>query len=429
MTTTPARELVVHAPMTLLQGGGTFFSTLIADVQRAQQRVWIETYIFDFTESPVKSQNPNTTDVAHALITAAQRGVQVRLLVDGVGTGALPADWLQRLTDAGVQCQQFSPLGWVGLLNPVRWRRLHRKLCLVDDEIAYCCGINFLDDFYDPNHGTLAAARFDFGVRLAGVPAVADIAAAMEQLWQRIAVLRVGARAARHARFSTLVRHAKSSARALLPAANSNPDAPENIAARAINERVRLLLRDNFRNRTRIERAYRQAIGAAQHEIIIANAYFLPGFKLQRGLVHAARRGVKVTLLLQGRYEYFMQYHAARPVYGALLAAGVEIYEYEASFLHAKVAVVDAGHPHCWATVGSSNLDPLSLLLAREANLAVRDNAFACELRARLCHAMENGGKPVQADRYLARPVVQRALNWLAYGLMRLALLAAGKRY
>ncbi len=428
MTTQSANALAAQ-PMTLLQSGGAFFSALIADIHQARQRVWIETYIFDFTESPVKSQDPNTTDVAQALMTAAQRGVQVRLLVDGVGTGPLPSEWQQRLTDAGVHCQQFSPLGWTGLLNPVRWRRLHRKLCVVDEHIAYCGGINFLDDFYDPNHGTLSAARFDFGMRLQGIPAVDDVAFAMAQLWQRIAVLHNGVQAARQAQFSSLMGHAQTSVRALMPARNGDSDAPKKIAARALSERARLLLRDNFRNRTRIERAYRQAIGAAQHEIIIANAYFLPGFKLQSGLVHAARRGVKVTLLLQGRYEYFMQYHAARPVYGALLAAGVEIYEYEASFLHAKVAVVDAGHPNSWATVGSSNLDPLSLLLAREANLEVRDDAFASELRTRLCHAMENGGKPVQSDRYLARPVVQRVLNWLAYGLMRLALLAAGKRY
>jgi cardiolipin synthase len=121
-----------------------------------------------------------------------------------------------------------------------------------------------------------------------------------------------------------------------------------------------LVLRDNLRNRNRIERAYRKAIGEARQDVLIANAYFLPGAKIRRALMDAARRGVRVRLLLQGRYEYFMQYHAARPVYGALIAAGVEIYEYHSGFLHAKVAVVD-GH---WATVGSSNLDPLSLQLA-----------------------------------------------------------------
>jgi cardiolipin synthase len=188
--------------------------------------------------------------------------------------------------------------------------------------------------------------------------------------------------------------------------------------------RAALLLRDNLRNRNTIERAYRKAIGQARQDILIANAYFVPGGRLRRALIKAARRGVKVTLLLQGRYEYFMQYHAARPVYGALLAAGVDIYEYEASFLHAKVAVVD-GH---WATVGSSNLDPFSLLLAREANVALDDRTFAETLRARLLAAISGHGRRVDAE-YNRRPWRQRLLDLAAYALMRLALLLAGQRY
>ncbi len=418
--------------LTLLQGGGAFFGALIDDINQATQHVWLETYIFDFTPSPMPSTQAGTTDVAVALISAAERGVQVRLLVDGVGTGALPAEWRERFDQAGVQWHLFSPLGLVGLLNPVRWRRLHRKLCVVDGRVAYCGGINLLDDFYDPNHGTLTSPRFDFCVRQQGLPVVADVAATMAQLWQRVQALHSTVQAARQREFGRMLGTARSSVRSLMPAKAIAPvteDAIEIIAAPASNSRAKLLLRDNVRNRKRIERAYRQAIGAARHEIIIANAYFLPGLKLRNGLVHAAQRGVKVKLLLQGRYEYFMQFHAAKPVYGSLLAAGVEIHEYEASFLHAKVAVVDAGHASCWATVGSSNLDPLSLLLAREANLEVRDESFVLALRERLVQAMRTGGKQVQPAAYLARPLVQRALNWVAYGLMRLALTVTGKSY
>ena len=156
-----------------------------------------------------------------------------------------------------------------------------------------------------------------------------------------------------------------------------------------------------------------------------ANAYFVPGGKLRKGLIHAAQRGVRVRLLLQGRYEYFMQYHATRPVYGALLAAGVEIHEYSVSFHHAKVAVID-GH---WATVGSSNLDPLSLLLAREANVVLDDVAFAQDLRARLEHAMVQGGVRVDPAAYANRPWRQRFLDRVAFGVMRILLFLNGKRY
>jgi cardiolipin synthase len=113
--------------------------------------------------------------------------------------------------------------------------------------------------------------------------------------------------------------------------------------------------------------------------------------------------------LLQGRYEYFMQYHGARPVFGALLAAGVEIHEYASGFLHAKVAVID-GH---WATVGSSNLDPLSLLLAREANVVVDD----AHLPGPADPFDQRHGKPrvqLDAQAYANRPLRQRLLDRLA---------------
>jgi cardiolipin synthase len=203
-----------------------------------------------------------------------------------------------------------------------------------------------------------------------------------------------------------------------------NPDPARQIVAKA-----GLLLRDNLLHRSLIEKAYRNAIGLARHEIVIANAYFLPGRKLRQALIHAAGRGVRVRLLLQGRYEYFMQFHAVRPVYGELLAAGIEIHEYTESFLHAKVAVIDAHHERPWATVGSSNLDPLSLLLAREANVVVADGAFAQQLHARLTRAIEQESQAVEARRFADRPLLQRVLDIMAYGLMRLMLFLTGKRY
>jgi cardiolipin synthase len=149
--------------------------------------------------------------------------------------------------------------------------------------------------------------------------------------------------------------------------------------------------------------------------------------QLQRALLRAARRGVRITLLLQGRYEYFMQHHASRAVYGVLLEAGITIYEYAPSFLHAKVAVMDAPGM-ALATVGSSNLDPLSLLLAREANVFVRDDAFAAELRGHLLSAIEDGRR-VELQAHLRRPRLIRLLNWVAYALMRVAIFVIGKRY
>jgi cardiolipin synthase len=145
--------------------------------------------------------------------------------------------------------------------------------------------------------------------------------------------------------------------------------------------------------------------------------------------VHAARRGVQVRVLLQGRYEHFMSYHAARPVYGTMLAAGIELHEYAPSFLHAKVAVIDAGSRQPWVTVGSSNLDPLSLLLAREANVVAVDGVFARDLKARLELAMRTQGQRLDQAQFAQRTLWSRSLGWLAYGLMRFALALTGMRY
>jgi cardiolipin synthase len=146
---------------------------------------------------------------------------------------------------------------------------------------------------------------------------------------------------------------------------------------------------------------------------------------MRKALVSAAMRGVKVRLLLQGRYEYFMQYYAARPIYGALLRAGVEIYEYSPSFLHAKVAVIDGR----WATVGSSNLDPLSLLLAREANVIVEDQDFAAQLRSHLLNAIGAEDQAMDPEGFRQRPLRQRFMEGVAHALMRLALAIQGKKY
>ncbi|WP_291913455.1 cardiolipin synthase ClsB [Limnohabitans sp.] len=394
----------------LIEGGQDYFETLVAALDQARSHVLLETYIFDVHGAAVR--------VAEALERAALRGVRVWLVVDGVGTPQLPEVWRTRFAQAGVDWRVYAPLGTLGLLIPSRWRRLHRKLCVVDGHTAFCGGINILDDWYDPHHGSLAQPRLDFAVGAQG-ELVGHIQDSMTQLWWRLQ----GAQHARERKIAQSLRSFKTAGLPLpwkqpLPLPDGSP--PPSRAA--------LLLRDNVLHRSQIERAYLKAIGMARHEVLIANAYFLPGRRLRQALVHAAQRGVRVRLLLQGRYEYFMQYHAARPVYGTLLAAGVEIYEYDASFLHAKVAVVDPDNERPWATVGSSNLDPLSLLLAREANVVVADRWFAQQLHQRLSQVMASQSTPVSAT-LAQRRWHQRLRDRLAFGLMRLALFLTGHRY
>jgi cardiolipin synthase len=390
----------------LLEGSVELFPAMVAAIDAAQTEVRLETYIFDF--------NGGSADIVHALERAARRGVAVQVVVDGVGSGEVPQASVHRLELTGVQWHVYSPTGVLGLLWPGHWRRLHRKLCVVDRTVGFCGGVNILDDFHDPNHGALSAPRLDFAVRVTG-PLVVGMHQAMERLWRRMDALQ----RLRKAQLAGSLMTLRASG------TQATVDAPPLRSHGMPRGKAGLLMRDNVRNRATIERAYLRAIGRAREEIIIANAYFVPGGRMRRALANAARRGVRVRLLLQGRYEYFMQYYGSRPVFGALLRAGVEIFEYEPSFLHAKVAVVDQR----WATVGSSNLDPLSLLLAREANVVVEDPAFAGRLHQRLLHAVESEGRRMDPADYERRPASTRAKEWLALVIMRALLLIQGKKY
>ncbi len=396
-----------HQQVRLLQGAVELFAAVIAAVDTSSTEVRLETYIFNFDSQGER--------LAQALVRAAERGVAVYLVVDGIGTPALPPSWVQRFNAAGLQWHRFSPLGFLGVFRPGRWRRLHRKLCVVDGAVAFCGGINVLDDLVDPHYGVLQTPRLDFAVQVRGALAL-EVQQAMEQFWARLDL----ARQVEHLQWKQ--------ARQLLVQAAPHPAVAQSVPTAPMpgdGVWAALVLRDNLLHRSRIEQAYRKAIGDARSEVLIASAYFVPGRKLRRALAHAAQRGVRVRLLLQGRYEYFMQYHGARTVYGALMDAGVEIYEYTGGFLHAKVAVVDRR----WATVGSSNLDPLSLLLAREANVVVRDGPFAMLLRQRLLKALQLQSVRVDPAAYAERGRWQRSLDLVALGVMRVVLFLIGRAY
>ncbi len=385
-------------PWVLLQGSTEFFPSLVRAIDQAEREVWFETYLFN-TAAQGEA-------VAAALERAGQRGVEVRVVLDGAGSRDMSPDWFERWTRAGVLWRIYEPLGTGGLWFPSRWRRLHRKLCVVDARLAFCGGINVLDDWYDPHvKRALNRPRLDYAVALCQPPLVADILAAMSQLWWRLEI-------SRNLR-------ARRIGAALEAWRGGDPWAA--LPARGV---MRLVLRDNVRHRFSIQRSYLRAIGRAKSDILIANAFFFPASKLRRALQTAAARGVRVRLLLPGYYEYAVPYRASRVVYRQLLQAGIEIFEYHASYLHAKVATIDDR----WATVGSSNLDPLSLLLAREANLVTQDSAFATELRMRLESQMQTGAHPVHA-RLERLGWLERLLDGGAYVLMRALIVLTARRY
>jgi cardiolipin synthase len=379
----------------LLVNGEHYFPELLAAIDGARRMVEIETYIF--------AEDNIGLRVAFALASAASRGVEVRLLIDGFGGGEHARRLAHDLGVHGAQVRIYRPERWWRLQRKLL-RRLHRKVAVVDGRLAFVGGINIIDDHNVPDHarGRLGP-RFDFAVACEG-PIVQAIALAARRLWWKQGL--AGLRSAGP------------------PPRLADVPAPPPIAG---GVPASLLLRDNLRNRRAIERAYLQAFDAARERATIANAYFLPGRRFRAALLAMAARGVRVRLLLQGEPEYAIQFHAQRALYGQLLAGGIEIHEYTASHLHAKVAVVDGA----WATVGSSNIDPYSLLLALEANVVVHDRGFAQRLAAVLDAAIEQDSRPVAAADYERRGWLARARDWCAYFAVRLAtvVLARGHDY
>ncbi len=372
----PVPRFVGGNTVALLQGGDELFPRMVAAIGAAQQEVWLATYIFH--------DDPAAQSVAQALIEAAARGVRVRVVVDGFGSiKSLPAV-RARFAGSAVQLEVFRALDrWWAWLQPGQLRRLHQKLCVCDvpgsgggDLTAFVGGINLIDDRNDLNHGWTEQPRLDFAVQISG-PLAAHARATTRAMWAR-------AHLARHWRSEFALAAASErpvgETMALLQQLRG-PAALEQAAAQDDPRPVRaaFLVRDNLRQRRVIERSFVEALQQARESVDIAVPYFYPGHRFRRALRLAAQRGVRVRLLLQGKVDYRIAALAAQAVYDELRGHGVRIFEYNPAFLHAKVARVDDD----WATVGSSNIDPLSLLLNLEANVVVRDAGFARQLAER----------------------------------------------
>ena len=377
--------LVAHNRLQLLENGGRYFPALIAAIDGAQDEVHLETYIF--------ADDAAGHAVAGALAAAARRGVRVNVIVDGFGGRNFAADFQAGLDAAGVRTMAYRPEIGRFHLKRHRLRRLHRKLAVIDGRIAFVGGINITDDDNAPE---AMRPRYDYAVRVEG-PTLGQIHHAVRRMWE-------------------IVRWANFKRRFRL----DPPASP--CCAIAGTQHAAFLIRDNIRHRNDIQHAYIGAIDAARDDILIANAYFLPGVRFGRALLAAARRGVRITVLLQGKTDHPLLRYATQALYAAALQAGLRIFEYEKSFLHAKVAVIDGE----WATVGSSNIDPFSLLLAKEANLFVRDREFAAELKSSLEQAMADGGRELRPAELAAASWHARLLRWFSYGLVRTALRVAG---
>jgi len=265
------------------------------------------------------------------------------------------------------------------------FRRLHRKIVVVDGTFAFLGGINFSADHladFGPE------AKQDYSVEVQG-PAVTDI--------HHFALLQCG-RPVRAKYWWQRRRQRRSE-----------------LAFSDHDGQVRLVYRDNGEHRTDIEEVYRQVLRTAQRRVVIANAYFFPGYRLLREIRNAARRGVEVRLILQGQPDMLVAKLAARMTYDYLLKSGVRIYEYCDRPLHGKVALVDED----WSTVGSSNLDPLSLSMNLEANVLIRDRGFNRQLFERLEDLSDNHCKVMSVDNAPRGRIWHMTVGFLVFHFLR----------
>lgn len=365
----------------LLHNGAEFFPALESAIHHANTEIYLQTYIY--VEDKIGLL------IAQALKQAAQRGVRVHVLLDGFGCKDLSNAFVEDLEKAGVQVMFYRPKISPWTFKKSRLRRLHRKVSVFDDKLAFVGGINIIDDYNTPEQ---MPPRIDYALRIEGA-LLSAISTNVQNLWRRVA-------------WAHLKKHVINNTNLQLPPVTLSNEMSASF-----------VVRDNVLHRRDIEKAYLSAIAQAKSEIIIANAYFVPGRKFRKALIDATKRGVNVKLLLQGRKEYFLMF-ATHVFYNAFLKNHIEIYEYRKSFMHSKVAVIDT----YWATVGSSNIDPFSLLLGHEANIIVQNNALALELRSSIMASIEEGAYRIELQEWVKISMFKRFISWVAYGLVRLLL-------
>ena len=366
--------------ITLMRCGAEYFPALEAAIDHAQHEIYLQTYIYEDDETGRR--------IGEACKHAASRGVQVCLLIDGFGSAGLSSRYVDELREAQVKVIFYRPRVSPFTLKKNRLRRLHAKVVAIDGVVAFVGGINIIDDM---NKAGGEAPRIDYAVKVEG-PLVSQIFQETRRLWRRLAWLHF------RQRVYNLIQ---------LPV-----NAP---IANGI--RAAYVVRDNVLHRRDFERIYLRAINTAKSEIVIANAYFLPGRRFRQALIAAAERGVKVKLLLQGRMEYMFLF-ATHSFYDALMHCGIEIYEYQKSYMHSKVAVIDRK----WATVGSSNIDPFSFLLAREANVIISDHGFANQLQEDIERTIEEGAMHIEPETWRHERWYKRFVSWVMYETVRIGL-------
>jgi len=336
---------------------------LLVDLDGAHDEIVMEMYIFE--------PDGAGSEVALALMRAAQRGVQVRVMYDGLGSETTPSGFFDELRDSGITVRAYNPLEpWSKSYSatlPFR-RRNHRKLTVIDGCIGHLGGMNLSGRFID---------WADLSLRIEG-PAVRTLRQSHQAVWD--------------GRYRKWISH---------PWRRPGPAAE-----------IRVL--DNFANPdySPIKRHYLTAINKARTRILLAQGYFFPDKRLRKALRKAARRGVSVEVVAPEKSDIRAVDYAAHYIYGKLLRDGVKIFLLPEPMLHAKAAVID---DH-WMTLGSANLDPISLFSCLEINVSLRHRPLIAEATA-VIEGYQRRATPLSVKAWFKRSWGEKFIAWLWYSL------------
>jgi len=371
--------LVSGNRVTLLHDGEQAFPAMLEAIAEAEREILLEMYWF--------ASDRTGQQFADALVAKAEAGVKVRVIYDAVGSIQSDGRMFSRVRDAGCEVEQYNPIApWrarfrIGVVN----NRDHRKLLVVDRKVGFTGGVNLGDEWASTSAG--GAGWRDDTVRIEG-PAVEQMGGIFDYGWLHI----VEPLAAGRPRFQHLVDTGDGQ-----------------------GSRVRVLANHYVRERRAIRQAYLRQIQRAERSVCITNSYFVPDGQIRRVLAQAVNRGAEVRVIVPGKSDVPLVRHAARKLYGRLLEAGIQLYEWQGSILHSKTAVIDRR----WCTVGTYNLDSRSLRFNLEVVAAVEDASVAGAMEDRFNEDLEHA-KPVSYEEWRRRPLHVRMLDDFFYRFHRL---------
>lgn len=368
-----AHSYHTHNDLRLLRHGKDFFGLLETMIDEARECIHLQTYIFQHDSTGIA--------VAERLAAAAARGVKVYVLVDGYASQGLPRDFIEQLRAGGIYFSFFEPL-----LKSRRFyfgRRLHHKVFVADGRRALV-GASNIADRYNDLPGIPAWLNMD--LYLEGETA-ADLENVCRNLWN------------------------KRGHRTQIPA---RPAAPKNDFPEGYPIRVRR--NDWVKTQNQVSRSYKELFQTAQHEIYILCSYFLPGITFRRLMKQAVERGVTIRVVVAGRSDVMFAKHAERYLYRWMLRNRIELYEYQPTVLHAKIASRDGE----WMTVGSYNVNDLSAYASIELNIDIFSPEFTARAEAGMRDIIEHECRQILPGRHA--PAYQRLWEWIAYQSLRVLL-------